>query len=248
MRWYVAVFYAGNHYYFGGTRLSSILCLNGSSWSWSNAGQLNSSRNGHGVILVGNTFTIVGGEGTLRNEACLLFNGQFNCTELSTSLTNYSWRPMLYLVDENYANCAHRTLWKPNLFSPLVLISTIFRGNRSKVKHATDFLLTITDKTKAPLLTNKPLQGNYQYLANVSDELVLIVLVKLLDLCIFLYKMTGFWQWGKLWRFQYFAEDVEVALVLISELISLSLSFFFRFYWLCSNHESWFEVLTYLFS
>ena len=90
MRWYVAVFYAGNHYYFGGTALSSILCLNGSSLSWSNAGQLNSSRNGHGVILVGNTFTIVGGEGTLRNEACLLSNGQFNCTELSTSLTNYS--------------------------------------------------------------------------------------------------------------------------------------------------------------
>ena len=28
---------------------------------------------------------------------------------------------------------AHRTLWKPNLFSPLVLISTIFLGNRLKV-------------------------------------------------------------------------------------------------------------------
>ena len=57
MRWQVAVFYAGNHYYFGGWSngigfLNSILRLSGTLWTWSNVGNLNSARLGHGVILV----------------------------------------------------------------------------------------------------------------------------------------------------------------------------------------------------
>ena len=108
MRWYVVIFYAGNHYYFGGNSsgwLNSILRLSGSSWTWSNVGQLNSPRHTHGVILVGNTFMVVGGAGTKKNEACNLNNEQFTCTELSTSLTNYGYTPILYLVDKNYGNC-----------------------------------------------------------------------------------------------------------------------------------------------
>ena len=106
---YAAIFHAGNHYYFGGwnakVRLASVLRLSGSAWTWSNVGQLTSSRKGHGVILVANIFMVVGGHGNKRNEACFLTDEQFACTELSTSLNLYAYPPIMYLVDENYANC-----------------------------------------------------------------------------------------------------------------------------------------------
>ena len=110
---YAPIFHGGSLFYFGGwdgsVKLTSILRLSVSSWTWSNVGQLKSSRRAHEVILVGNTFTIVGGNGngsiTKYNEACLLNNEQFTCTELSSSLTNYFYRPILYLVSDNYQNC-----------------------------------------------------------------------------------------------------------------------------------------------
>ena len=86
--------------------LNSILRLSGSSWTWSNVGQLNSVRHGHGVILVGNKFMILGGYNAIfKNEACSLENEQFTCTELSSSLSKYSYMPILHLVDENYGTC-----------------------------------------------------------------------------------------------------------------------------------------------
>ena len=105
---FAALFHTGNHYYFGGHsagRLASILRLDGNSWTWSNVGQLNSPRWGHGVILVGNTFKILGGDGTFRNEVCLLTNEQLTCTEQTSSLTDYVYTPVLSLVDDNYGNC-----------------------------------------------------------------------------------------------------------------------------------------------
>ena len=109
MKLYAAVFHGGSYYYFGGyssAAIASILRLNGNSWTWSNVGQINTSRHGHRVMFVGNTFMVVGGGGTVGNEACVLANEQFTCTELSSSLTDYAWYPVLYLVDENYGNCS----------------------------------------------------------------------------------------------------------------------------------------------
>ena len=101
---YDVTFYDGNYYYFGGVSSSRIICLNGTSWTWSSPGQLNSSRSGHGAISVGNIFMVVGGWSTEKNEACILENEKITCNELSTSLSNYH-TPILFLVDENYRNC-----------------------------------------------------------------------------------------------------------------------------------------------
>ena len=108
-RGYAVIFYGGNHFFFGGndhsSDLKSILLLSGSSWTWSNIGQLNLARQGHGAILIGNTVTVVGGEGTKKNEACHLADEQVTCTELSSSLGTYHWWPVLHLVDANYGAC-----------------------------------------------------------------------------------------------------------------------------------------------
>ena len=102
-------------YYFGGqswsketahwTELSQIACLDSSSLTWSSVGHLNTGRNTHAVILVGNRFIIVGGGGTRHTESCELENGYFNCTNLNSVLTNYMATPPLFLVDDDYKNC-----------------------------------------------------------------------------------------------------------------------------------------------
>ena len=66
--------------------LSSNLRLNADSWTWSSIGQLNSARANHGVILVQNTFMVVGGfynDGNTftwlqPNEACFLVQKQLH--------------------------------------------------------------------------------------------------------------------------------------------------------------------------
>ena len=115
---YAVVFHAGSFYYFGGYgiagghSLSSILCLNAASWIWSNVGQLNSGRHGHGVILAADTFIVIGGmahDGTATftkaHEACLLKAGKFSCTESSSALTNYRHLESLFLVSDDYDSC-----------------------------------------------------------------------------------------------------------------------------------------------
>ena len=107
---YATIFYAGNHYYFGGydhttKRLNSIHRLQESTWTWSNVGQMKTTREAHQVILVGDRFIIIGGIKTKKNEVCLLNNGHFKCTEFSSSLKNYAYYPILHLVSDNYKNC-----------------------------------------------------------------------------------------------------------------------------------------------
>ena len=102
------IFHADNHYFFSGYNdngVDSILRLAQNSWTWSTVGQVNLSRWGHGVIMVGDKFMIMGGRGIRKNEECLLSNGEFSCTELSSSLNDYVYTPMLFLVDESYGNC-----------------------------------------------------------------------------------------------------------------------------------------------
>ena len=105
---YAVIFHGSSHYYFGGAQSGhskSILRLQSGSWTWSNVGQMNSARYGHAVTLVNGTFMVVGGLGNIKNEACLLNNDDFNCTELSSSLNSYVFYPILFSVTDNYAIC-----------------------------------------------------------------------------------------------------------------------------------------------
>ena len=79
---YDVTFYDGNYYYFGGVSSSKILCLNGTSWNRSNLGQLNSVRSNHGVISVGNTFMVVGGRSTEKNEDSQKWKNHLHRTEV----------------------------------------------------------------------------------------------------------------------------------------------------------------------
>ena len=111
--YYTVVFDGGNFYYFGGMeagtarRLDSILRLNEATWTWSTAGQMNSARYSHGVILVENTFMVTGGAGyqrTMPNEACLLDNGQVTCEEKASGLQFYN-PTLVYLVSNTFGLC-----------------------------------------------------------------------------------------------------------------------------------------------
>ena len=106
---YAVVVDAGNFYYFGGydsgATVSSILRLNGATWTWSNAGQLNSARHAHNVIMVDKTVMVIGGGGNQPNEACILTNAEFTCQRLSSSLYEYKYTPLLHLVNDNYGLC-----------------------------------------------------------------------------------------------------------------------------------------------
>ena len=110
---YAAIFYGTSHYYFGGwsnqdtTELSYILALQEKTWTWSNLGLMKTTRHAHSVILVDQKFMLLGGGrgGIKNNEACILNNGEFSCTEFSSSLDHYVYYPILYLVDENYKSC-----------------------------------------------------------------------------------------------------------------------------------------------
>ena len=106
---YATIFHAGNFYYFGGLvgkqPTKSILCLNEASWAWSKIGQLNSLRDRHGVILIGNTFMVIGGRNTKPNEVCHLKHDTFSCAELPSELKAYMMRPLCFLVNDDYGKC-----------------------------------------------------------------------------------------------------------------------------------------------
>ena len=107
---YAAIFHSGYHYYFGGSKggsdeLNSILALQEKTWTWSSFGKMKTSREGHGVIFVGDRFMLIGGYGTKKNEACFLKNDQFSCKQVASSLKDYVYYPILYLVDGTYKSC-----------------------------------------------------------------------------------------------------------------------------------------------
>ena len=105
---YAVIFDAGNFYYFGGYNggvLNTIFRLSGETWTWSNAGRLNSARSSHGAALVEDTFMVIGGySGNKPNEACLLNNGQFTCEVKPSSLTNYYYN-IIFNVSDDYGLC-----------------------------------------------------------------------------------------------------------------------------------------------
>ena len=111
LNYFAAIYDAGYFYYFGGydhgpvNDINSILRLSEETWTWSNVGQLNRPRRSHAVILVDNTFMVIGGTGSFRNEACVLNNGQFTCEEGDTYLNRYDAYPLAFLVGDDYGQC-----------------------------------------------------------------------------------------------------------------------------------------------
>ena len=101
---YAVIFYAGNFYYFGGWG-SGILRLDAATWTWSSVGQLNYGRYANGAILIDNTVMVIGGVDTKPNEACLFNNGQVTCEEKTSSLDNYQYTPLLFLVSDDFELC-----------------------------------------------------------------------------------------------------------------------------------------------
>ena len=110
---YSVVFYSGNFYYFGGWTgglRNFILGLNAATWSWSKVGHLTSTRAAHGVILIENTFMVIGGGGFggSGHEACLLRNERIECSSPQTStrseIIGY-YTPVLFLVSEDFGLC-----------------------------------------------------------------------------------------------------------------------------------------------
>ena len=107
---YAVIFHAGNFYYFGGYddghgSVNSVLRLNAVVWTWSNFAHLNSARQNHGVILVQNTFMVIGGLESKPNEACFLEDRKLSCTKLHFSLSRNYNNPLLFLVNYSYGNC-----------------------------------------------------------------------------------------------------------------------------------------------
>ena len=105
---YATIFHAGYHYYFGGytaSRIRSIIRLEEKSWTWSNYGEMNTARQGHGVILFDDRFLVIGGYYTKKNEVCQFDADKLTCTEFASSLSNYENTPSLFIVDIDSEPC-----------------------------------------------------------------------------------------------------------------------------------------------
>ena len=79
-------------YVFGGQRRTlsqqteiskDIVAYNTYSKSWSNAGQLQTARHGHGVIMYMDFFVVVGGQGKKQSEKCEISDGLENGKDMA---------------------------------------------------------------------------------------------------------------------------------------------------------------------
>ena len=113
---YASVFINGNFFIIGGwttpwaghwgENSNTIARLDAATWSWSKAGQLNTSRRGHGAIWINSKLVVVGGYAlTKQTEFCDLANDEFTCTYQQSILEDYAYYPMLFAVSDNYRNC-----------------------------------------------------------------------------------------------------------------------------------------------
>ena len=86
--------------------LSTIGRFDMATRTWSNAGDLVTSRNGHNVIYDGNYLLVVGGNRgsvtPVMAEKCSITNGQVSCTGQTPQLAAYSYYPELFLVPTGF--------------------------------------------------------------------------------------------------------------------------------------------------
>ena len=83
----------------------TIARLDAATWTWSNAGQLNTARSHHGAIWSMSKLIVVGGTGDEKPaEFCQLTDNRFNCVEQKSRLQGYL-NPLLFVVSDEYKNC-----------------------------------------------------------------------------------------------------------------------------------------------
>ena len=82
--------------------LSAIFKFDGTNWSA--AGALNTARRSHRAIWTGAELIVAGGLGELSSERCVLneLTGEFECTNISPTLINFSLGTGAFAVTDNY--------------------------------------------------------------------------------------------------------------------------------------------------
>ena len=71
--------------------------------NWSAAGALNTARRSHRAVWTGQELIVAGGLGTRSSERCeLSVHGEFECTDITPSLIDFSWGTGAFLVDDGY--------------------------------------------------------------------------------------------------------------------------------------------------
>ena len=79
-----------------------IARLKESSLRWNKVGEIMSSRHGHSVIQLGQSFLVVGGKGRKRTEVCDWSHEILYCNEQNPILADYDLYPELFVVPDNY--------------------------------------------------------------------------------------------------------------------------------------------------
>ena len=88
--------------------MANIVRLDAISKDWSNAGNLNAARHGHGVIFVDSAFLVVGGgHNSFMTEKCTLADNVMTCTEQAPELDDYGFYPELAYVSEDFGDTCH---------------------------------------------------------------------------------------------------------------------------------------------
>ena len=77
--------------------------LDASTLTWTQAGELNYARRGHGAIFNNEEIIVAGGNGHYKTESCSVKeNGIVSCTAQAPTLKFYYEYPEMYLVDDNF--------------------------------------------------------------------------------------------------------------------------------------------------
>ena len=69
---------------------------------WTQMGDLNAARGGHGVFYDGRVFLIIGGRSDRMTESCTLSEFSMSCTYLDTQFPDYAYYPGLFAVTEDF--------------------------------------------------------------------------------------------------------------------------------------------------
>ena len=88
-----------------GKSSNNIGRLDSTSWTWSLAGKLETSRYGHSAIFVDSKLVVVGGSGSRATEFCEVHKGHFICEKQPSLLKDYASYPLLFPVSDDYIDC-----------------------------------------------------------------------------------------------------------------------------------------------
>ena len=82
---------------------ASIARFDTTSETWSEVGTLNSGRNGHGVLRMGDDYLVIGGRGVQPTERCSVSNDfEVTCASMEPFLSEYDTYPGLFYVSKDY--------------------------------------------------------------------------------------------------------------------------------------------------